>query len=460
MIYTPHNYQEHSTNHIIANVGAGLFLDMGLGKTVSTLTAIDILKYEMFQTRKVLIIAPKFVAINTWPEEIEKWDHTKHLTYSVVCGTAKQRIRALKQETDVYIINRENVAWLVALYGGGLLPFDMLVIDELSSFKNPNSKRFKALKRVRGGFERIVGLTGTPAPNGMPDIWSQIFLLDGGKRLGGTVTSFRREYCTEGLKKGHVVYKWHMNKEAEKRVYDKIGDICISMKTEDYLELPELMTQEVAIEFDDKTLKAYKDFRRDRVLEMDVDEQTGEVTAVNAAALSTKLQQFANGAIYDEDRNVVHIHDFKLEALENIVEEAQGDPILVFYSFQHDLERILASKKIGEKVRVLKGVDDIKQWNKGEIEVMAVHPASAGHGLNLQHGGCNMVWFGLNWSLELFQQALKRIHRQGQTRPVKMFILMVKHTIDVKIARSLEGKKEGQDSLMDAVKAIVKMYRK
>ena len=360
MKYIPHNYQDYSTKHIIENPGAGLFLDMGLGKTVSTLTAIDILKYEMFEVKKVLVIAPKFVAVNTWPEEIEKWDHLKHLRHSVIVGKPGQRIAALKADADIYLINRENVSWLVGLYGGGKLPFDMLVIDELSSFKSASVKRFKALRRVRGGFDRIVGLTGTPAPNGLVDIWPQIYLLDGGERLGGTVTSFRREYCTEGLKKGHIVYKYNMNKSAEQRVYDKIGDICISMKSEDYLNLPEMITHEKHIEFDPKTWEAYKDFEKERVLEMPVDAETGEITAVNAAALCNKLQQFANGAMYDEDRNVHRLHSFKLEALESIVEEAHEDPILLFYTFKHDLSAILASKKIGKKVRVLKTQQDVR----------------------------------------------------------------------------------------------------
>lgn len=454
-----HNYQEFSVQHIVNNPEAGLFLDMGLGKTVSTLTAVEELIYDSLEVSKVLVVAPKTVALNTWPDEISKWDHLKHLTYSLVLGTEKQRKAALEREADLYIINRENVVWLVSHFGGGYLPFDMLVVDELSSFKSAKAQRFKALRQVRPLFSRVVGLTGTPAPNGLVDIWPQLYLLDRGERLGKTLTGFRQEYCTEGLKNGHVVYKYNMRKGAEDKIYERIGDICISMKARDYLDLPEQLDNTVKISLDSKTKQAYDSFAKERVLEfLQKEEEEGAVTAVNAAALANKLLQFANGAVYDEERNVRKIHDFKLEALEELVEEAQGDPILCFYSYKHDLSRIQGSKKIGKLVRELKTPQDIKDWNSGKIKLLLAHPASAGHGLNLQKGGCTMVWFGLTWSLELFQQAVARLMRQGQTRPVKVFYLVIDGSIDLEVLSALEGKKQSQDALMSAVKAQIKKY--
>lgn len=458
MKYTPRKYQDFSTRHIIDNPAAGLFLDMGLGKTAATLTAIDELIYDRMEVSKVLIIAPKKVATDTWPDELGKWDHTRHLRFSVVVGTEKQRKQALRSEADIYLINRENVPWLVAHYGGGFMPFDMLVIDELSSFKSAKAQRFKALKMVRPLFKRVVGLTGTPAPNGLVDIWPQVFLLDQGERLGRTITGFRTEYCTEGMKNGHVVYKYHMRKDKQQQVYDKIGDICISMKSEDYLDLPGRIDIDVNVRTDDCVMDAYNDFVRDRVMEMMENSEDGLITAVNAAALTGKLRQFANGAIYDADRAVHKIHDYKLEALEEIVEEAAGKPVLVFYSFKHDLSRIKASKAIGKQVRELKTSQDMKDWNAGKISLLLAHPASAGHGLNLQTGGHIMVWFGLDWSLELYQQACKRLDRPGQVEPVRNYRLLTEGTIDYKVLQALEGKRAGQDSLMDAVKALVDQF--
>ncbi len=455
-----HDYQEFSVQHIINNPEAGLFLDMGLGKTISTLTAIEELLYDRLEVNKILVIAPKTVALNTWPDEIEKWDHLKHLKYSLVLGTEKQRKKALEKEADIYIINRENVVWLVSHFGGGYMPFDMLVIDELSSFKSAKAQRFKALRQVRPLFKRAVGLTGTPAPNGLVDIWPQMYLLDRGERLGKTITGFRHEYCTEGLKNGHVVYKYHMQKGAEERIYEKIGDICVSMKARDYLDLPAQIDRTINIRLDAKTKNAYDSFARERVLEfLQKEEEEGAVTAANAAALANKLLQFANGAIYDEERNVRHIHNCKLEALEELVEEAQGDPILCFYSYKHDLSRIKKSKKIGKFVRELKTPEDMKAWNRGEIKLLLAHPASAGHGLNLQKGGHIMIWFGLPWSLELYQQAVARLMRQGQIYLVKVFHLVIEGSIDWDVLKALEGKKESQDALMSAVKAQIRKYQ-
>lgn len=459
MRYTPHNYQDFSTRHIIRNPESGLLIDMGLGKTVSTLTAVDELIYDRLEVDKVLVIAPLKVARDTWPEEIEKWDHTKHLTYSRVLGTEKQRKEALRTKADIYLINRENVAWLVSYFGGGHMPFDMLVIDELSSFKSAKAQRFRALRQVRPLFKRVVGLTGTPAPNGLVDIWPQMYLLDKGERLGKTITGFRQKYCTEGMKNGHVVYKYNMSKASEKAVYDKIGDICISMKARDYLDLPPQLDYTINVRLDAKTKRAYDDFVRDRIMEMMSESTDGTITAVNAATLSGKLLQFANGAIYDEKKNVHRIHDFKLEAFEDLVEEANGDPVLAFYSFKHDLSRIRKSKRIGHLVRELQTAEDMKDWNDGKIPLLLAHPASAGHGLNLQRGGATIVWFGANWSLELYQQANARLMRQGQTRPVKVYHLAVEGSIDYDVMKALKGKADSQDALMSAVKALVEKYR-
>lgn len=456
MEYNPHNYQTFATEHTVNTPCPGLFLDMGLGKTVSTLTAIDELMYNSLEINKVLVIAPKKVARDTWPEEIEKWDHTRHLRYSIVIGNVKQRKEALLAEADIYLINRENVAWMVNHYGGGFMPFDMLIVDELSSFKSPKAQRFKALRRVIPLFDRRVGLTGTPAPNGLVDIWSQIYILDRGERLGKTVTDFRNNYCYEDFSsRGQAYDKYEMTPASEQRIYDKISDICISMKSEDYLELPPQMDYVVNVKMDEKTTEQYNDFVKERIMEMMESSEGETVTAVNAAVLVGKLSQFANGAIYDENRKVHKLHDFKLEAFEDLVEEANGDPILAFYSFKHDLARIKESKRIGSLARELKTGQDMKDWNDGKIKLLLAHPASAGHGLNLQRGGCILAWFGIPWSLELYLQAAARIMRQGQTRPVKNYRFATEGTMDYKALKSLEGKKVGQDALMDAVKALI-----
>ncbi len=453
-----HQYQKFSVQHIINKPFSALFLEMGLGKTVSTLTAIEELKYDRLEIDKALVIAPKSVARSTWSDEIQKWEHLKHLRISLVLGTEKQRKKALEQDADIYIINRENTAWLVSYYGGSYMPFDMLVIDELSSFKSAKAQRFKALRQVRPLFDRVVGLTGTPAPNGLVDIWSQIYLLDMGKRLGKTVTGFRQKYCREGMKNGHIVYKYHLAKGAEKVIYNKIGDICVSMKSRDYLELPPQIDHTINVKLDNQTLSAYNTFAKERILEMLQGEDDTTITAANAAALIGKLMQFANGAIYDEDKNVKHVHNFKLEAFEQLVEESQGEPILAFYSFKHDLHRIKRLKGIGKFVRELKTPQDIKDWNAGKIKILIAHPASAGHGLNLQHGGSIVAWFGLTYSLELYLQANARLMRQGQTKPVKVFKFAVEDTVDYDIIKALDGKKTGQEALMGAVKAQINKY--
>ncbi len=483
MKYQPHPYQEHATQHIIDHTEAGLFLEMGLGKTVSTLTAIDQLIYDRLEVGKVLVIAPKRVAEDTWSTEVEKWDHLRHLTISKVLGSERQRKEALKRQADIYVINRENVVWLVSHYQTAF-PFDMVVIDELSSFKSAKAARFKALRMVRPRIKRVVGLTGTPAPNGLLDLWPQLYLLDMGQRLGKTLTSYRDRYFKPAKQNGHIVYSYKMRETDEllgedywqKEIYEKIGDICISMKTEDYLQLPERMDIQVPVHLDPDILEQYLDFEKEQVLQLlshsteeayvweDEDGITTEepkkvdISAPNAAALTTKLLQYGNGAIYDEDGTWHEIHKAKLEALEEIIDTAQ-QPVLVFYAFQHDLERMKRHLK-AYKPRELKTSADIKDWNAGKVPVLMAHPASAGHGLNLQAGGSIIVWFSLPWSLELYQQANARLHRQGQTKAVIVHMLMAQGTMDADVLAALTNKTKTQDALMAAVKARVEKYRK
>lgn len=455
MKYNPHPYQDFATQHVIDNPEAGLFLDMGLGKTVSTLTAVDRLMNDYFEISKVLVIAPKRVAEDTWTTETAKWDHLKHLRLSVVLGSERERKEALKAKADIYIINRENVAWLVGYYQSAF-PFDMIVIDELSSFKSAKAIRFKTLRMIRPKVKRVVGLTGTPVPNGLIDLWPQLYLLDQGARLGKSISGFRERYFTPGKRNGQVVFNYNLKTESEQAIYDKIGDICISMKAKDYLSLPERVNHTIEVKLTAPLQEKYDEFEKQQVLSIDSDT---DISAVNAAALSTKLRQFANGAVYDADRNVHVVHDEKLEALEELVEEANGQPVLIFYSFKHDLDRITKRLK-GYKPRTLDGPSDIEEWNRGEISILLAHPASAGHGLNLQAGGNIVIWFGLNWSLELYQQANARLDRQGQIKPVIIYHLITVSTIDQKVFLALEGKAEGQEALMNAVKAIIKKYKK
>ena len=451
-----HEYQNFSVQHIIDHPEAGLLLEMGLGKTVSTLTAISKLMFDYCEISKVLIIAPKRVAESTWTDEIAKWEHLKFLRTSIVLGTERERKEALKVKADIYIINRENVAWLVGFYQSAF-PFDFLVIDELSSFKSAKSIRFKSLRMVRPLVKRVVGLTGTVAPNGLIDLWSQMYLLDMGERLGKNITRYRESYFTPGKRNGQVVFNYDLKNEMDKVIYDKIGDICISMKTKDYLDLPERINITTEVKLPKAIQDKYDLFEKEQVLA--IIDSDADVSAVNAAALSTKLRQFANGAIYDAEKNYHVVHDEKLEALDEIVEAAMGQPVLIFYSFKHDLERIKKRLK-GLKPRTLDTPADIVDWNAGKIQVLLAHPASAGHGLNLQAGGNIVIWFGLNWSLELYQQANARLDRQGQIKPVVVYHLITVNSIDQKVFLSLEGKAEGQDALMDAVKAIIQKYKK
>jgi len=424
---------------------------MGMGKTVATLTAIDDLLY-LGEVNKVLVIAPLRVAEDTWSNEVDKWDHLKHLKLSKVLGKPKDRIKAMAASADIYVTNRENVDWLVREYGYNW-PFDMVVIDELSSFKSSKAKRFRSLKIVRPYFKRIVGLTGTPAPNSLIDLWPQLFLLDGGKRLGRTISSFREQYFTPGQRNQFVVYNWILKDDAEKAIHQKISDICISMMSKDYLDLPERIDNFIEVNLPTNAMNKYKQLERDLVLDKD------DITAANAAVLTNKLLQMANGAIYTEDKSVVEIHDEKLKALFEIIEAANGKPVLVFYAYKHDFVRIvnfLKTKKLN--VTGLKGIEDIRKWNNGEIPIFLVHPASAGHGLNLQSGGHIIVWFGLTWSLELYQQANARLHRQGQKENVVIHHLIAKGTIDEDVMKALANKESNQNMLLEAVKARIRGY--
>lgn len=453
-----HEYQVKAVDMIVNNFNCGLFLDMGLGKTVSTLTAIQELR-EIGFIDKVLIIAPKKVAQVTWKDEINNWEHLKGLRISVIDGTAAQRRAAMMADADIYTVSRDNVVWLVVEHGGVKLPYDMVVIDELSSFKNYASKRFKALRRVRKFIPRVVGLTGTPAPNGLIDLWAQMFLIDEGKRLGKTITGYRDRFFTAGRRNGDIVYQWDLKspaEETEQRISELIKDICISMSAEDYLKMPDKLMYYDRVKLSDKDFKAYKTFEREQVLEFIESGET--ITAASAAALSNKLQQFANGAMYDADRKVLQLHDEKIEKLKELVEAANGQPVLIAYTFKHDLDKIMDALKEYKPVKLEKP-EQIADWNAGKINVLVTHPASAGHGLNLQKGGHIMIWYGLTWALELYQQFNARLYRQGQKKPVSIHHIIATDTVDEKIIKSLDGKDTTQRSLMDAIKEIVELYK-
>ena len=453
MKFIPHDYQKIAIEKIINLPAVGLFLEMGLGKTVSTLTAIQALLYDYFEASKVLVIAPLRVAQSTWSGEIEKWDHLQGLRLAKVLGSEKQRIGALHHPADIYIINRENTEWLVDYYGRKW-PFDMVIIDELSSFKNPRSKRFRALRKVRPLIKRIVGLTGTPAPNGLIDLWSQIYLLDQGERLGKTLTEYRNRYFDPGRRNQNIVFEWIPKPFAEENIYEKISDICVSMKAEDWLRLPERIDNVIEVELPEKAKSQYKQLEKDLILPL-VD---SDVTAANAAVLTNKLLQMANGAIYDEFGEAKEIHDAKLEALEETVEAANGKPVMVVYSYQHDLDRIRKRLK-KYNPRTLDSDQDVRDWNEGKIQVLLLHPASGGHGLNLQTGGNTIIWFGLTWSLEYYQQTNARLHRQGQTERVIIHHIIAKGTMDEQVLKALTGKAATQNSLMEAVKARIEQYK-
>lgn len=455
-----HTYQKACVKHIVEHPYCGVFLDLGLGKTVSTLTAIDLLMFDYCEINSVLVIAPKRVAESVWQEEAEKWEHLKHLRFSKIIGNQVQRIAAIKAKADIYIISRDNIAWLCALYGGGKLPFDMVVIDELSSFKSYKSERFKAMRGARVYLKRLVGLTGTPAPNGLIDLWPQIYLMDRGMRLEKTITRYREKYFRPDRTNGNVVYSYDLLSDSEFLIHKKIEDICISMKASDYLEMPMRTDNYIKLIMPEALRKKYVDFEKEKVLDLfNQDNGSTEVNVVNAAALSNKLLQFANGAIYDENRNVYPIHDIKLDALKEIIDDANGQPVLVAWTYQFDRDRILEYLK-KYNPRELKGDKDIKDWNEGKVQVMLAHPASAGHGLNLQAGGHIIVWFGQTWSLELYQQFNGRLYRQGQQDHVIIHHLILEGTHDEDVIKALHAKDKKQDSLMNSIKAKIDKYLK
>ena len=444
MKYKPHSYQEYAIKYIEAHPISALLIDMGLGKTSITLTAIRNLLFDSFEVCKVLVIAPLRVAKNTWTDEIKKWEHLSTLTYSLIIGNENERLSALNKKADIYIINRETVDWLVNK-SGNKYDFDMVVIDELSSFKNHQSKRFKSLMKVRPLVKRIVGLTGTPSSNGLMDLFAEFKVLDMGKRLGYFIGQYRNTYFKPDKMNGPIVYSYKPLPNAENAIYEKISDITVSMKANEYLKMPELLTSNYVVELSNSEKKQYDEMKKSLVLEI----TDGEITASNAASLSNKLCQLSNGAIYDDEQNIVEIHDRKLEALEDIIESMNGKPLLVAYWYRHDLERI----KSRFSVREIKTSEDISDWNDGKIPVALIHPASAGHGLNLQNGGSTLVWFGLTWSLELYQQTNARLYRQGQKNTVVIQHIITKGTIDEQILKALQKKNKTQADLIDAVRA-------
>ncbi len=451
MKYSPHDYQKYVTDFILNHPVAAVFLDMGLGKTAITLSAIFDLCLDSFMVRKVLVIAPLRVARDTWPDEIRKWDHLRGLTYSVAVGTETERKVALMQKVSLYIINRENIQWLIEESG---LPFDydMVVIDELSSFKSYQAKRFRSLLKVRPTVKRIVGLTGTPSSNGLMDLWAEFRILDLGKRLGRFITHYRNAYFLPDKRNGQVVFSYRPREGAEEEIYAAISDITISMKAVDHLKMPECVMNEVKVTLSEKERKTYDTMKTDLVVSLG-DE---EIDAGNAAALANKLSQMANGAVYSEDKRVFPIHERKLDALEDLIEAANGKPVLVAYWFKHDLERI--QKRF--KVREIKTSRDIADWNSGNIPVAVIHPESAGHGLNLQAGGSTLIWFGLTWSLELYQQTNARLWRQGQkAETVVIHHIIAENTIDERIMNALRKKDKTQSALIDAVKANLEVTK-
>ena len=448
MKYLPHEYQRYATEYIKSHPVAAVFLDMGLGKTVITLTALFDLLFDEFAVRKILVVAPLRVAKTTWPEEIEKWEHLRNLTYSVAVGTETERAEALRKKADIYIINRENVPWLVEKSGISF-DFDMLVIDELSSFKSAQSKRFRSLLKVRPTFRRAVGLTGTPSGNGLMDLFAEFKVLDLGKRLGRFIGQYRDAYFRPDKRNGQVIYSYKPLEDAEERLYRKISDITISMKADSYLHMPELVTSEMSVSLSEKERKSYDKMKKELVLEL----PGGEITAANAASLTGKLVQMANGAVYGDDGEVMEIHSRKLDALEDIIEAANGNPLLVAYWYKHDLERIRKRFPFAEMIST---DESIRKWNRGEILLGLIHPASAGHGLNLQAGGSRLVWFGLTWSLELYQQTNARLYRQGQkSGTVVIQHIVTKGTIDGEILKAVKRKDTSQEALIEAVKAEV-----
>lgn len=442
-------YQQFCIDKMVNQAELGLLLDMGMGKTAISLTAVEKLIYDYFSVQKVLVIAPLKPAVETWPPEIEKWDHLEHMTYSVAIGDKQTRIDALQKEADIYIINRENVPWLVEYYKKKW-PFDMVIIDELSSFKSSKAQRFRALKKVRPYIKRIVGLTGTPSPNGLLDLWPQMFLLDSGNALGKTLTSYRDTYFLPDKRNAQVIFSWKLKDGAEETIYKKLDSLCVSMKSADYLQLPDRLNIRHEIEPSKEVLAMYQKMEKDMLLPF----ESGDIDAGSAAILSNKLLQLAGGAAYNENGEVQVIHDEKLKALDELLEQANGQPVLLFYAYQHERDRI--KKRHPEAVDV-KEPTAVKDWNAGKIPILLAHPASAGHGLNLQFGGHIAIWYGLPCSLELYQQANKRLHRPGQKETVLIHHLLMKHTWDIRVLdQVLTPKEERQNALLEALKARIK----
>ena len=453
MKFVPHSYQRYAIERIIQDNSLGLFLDMGLGKTVITLTAINDLKFNRWAVSRCLVVAPKKVAEATWSHEAEKWDHLRHLKIVPVLGSLKQRVQALHTPGDIWVINRENIPWLVEYFRNNW-PFDMVVLDESSSFKNPQSKRFKAMKLVMPRIARLVLLTGTPAPNGLEDLWAQIYLLDAGERLGRTISSYREAFFTQDYARPGQMYRTYTpQQDAESRIQAAISDICVSMKSEDYLELPDYIESTVPVALDAKAKRAYDKLEKEMLLEVD----TQLVTAQSAAVLNGKLLQLCSGAVYDSTGEVVNIHDCKLEAFLETIEQLNGEHALVFYLFKHEADRLTkALAKTDKVVRVYQGPEDEKAWNDGEVDILLAHPVSCGYGLNLQAGGNHAIWFGYpNWALEIYQQANKRLHRQGQKHPVICDHLVVQGGMDEDVIAALHDKGDTQESLMQALKARI-----
>ncbi|HJI56275.1 MAG: SNF2-related protein [Pseudoruminococcus massiliensis] len=456
MKYSPHNYQVYATNFILKHPVSTVFLDMGLGKSVITLSAIFDLCLDSFLIRKVLVIAPLRVARDTWPAEIKKWDHLHGLPYSVAVGSEIERKAALRQRASVYIINRENVQWLIE-ESGIPFDFDMVVIDELSSFKSYQAKRFRSLLKVRPSIKRIVGLTGTPSSNGLMDLWAEFRILDLGKRLGRYITHYRSAYFQPDKRNGQVVFSYKPLPSAEKAIYEKISDITISMKAVDHLQMPEQIINEVKVSLSDTERDTYNSMKNELVISLGGE----EIDAGSAASLANKLSQMANGAVYSEDKRIFRIHDRKLDALEDLIEAANGKPLLVAYWFKHDLERIKERlRKLHIPFSRMDEADSMERWNRGEIPVALIHPASAGHGLNLQAGGSTLVWFGLTWSLELYQQTNARLWRQGQkSDTVVIHHIITESTIDERIMTALNKKEKAQSALIEAVKADLEVTK-
>lgn len=447
MNFIPHEYQRLAIEKINNENSVGLLLDMGLGKTSITLSAIKTLIYEEFEIKKVLLIAPLQTARNTWTAERDKWDDFHDLTISLVLGSASERTKALGKTADIYVVNRENVQWLCDYYDGEDWPFDMLVVDELSSFKSPQAKRFKALRKKLPFFKKVVGLTGTPASNGYMDLWAEMYILDRGERLGKSIGNYRNLFFYPAWGNGHIVYKWELRDGAKSVIDKKISDMCISMKAVDYIDMPDRIETEFYVEMTDKERKLYDKFAREHII------PDKEIVGVNAAAVQNKLLQIANGFAYDEDGEAHRIHNHKLEALEELIESAGGENVLLYYSFIADKEAILEAFP---QARELKSKRDVEDWNAGEIPMLVCHPASAGHGLNLQQGGHIILWFGLPWSLELYQQANARLHRQGQQKPVYIYHILTKNTHDEDVLTALKAKDMTQEALLKALKARIK----